>query len=76
MTAKESRKIADDVNVKKHQTQKKDVYDLIKSTRANGGYQCQWYVTLMSAVRDELISDGYNVETSSHRNEITVTIQW
>ena len=76
MTAKESRKIADDVNVKKHQTQKDDVYALIKSTRLTGGYECQWYETLMNAVRDELISDGYNIETSSHRNEITVTIQW
>lgn len=75
ISAKEARKIADDINGKQTNKELQEIYSLIKNASGNGKYSLNINKCSKSA-EIELISNGYNVKSYSQYNDFVINISW
>lgn len=53
-----------------------EIYENIKEAAEKGDIKAYWYDHISYEVEQELKLKGFNVTSSTHRNEYLVTITW
>ena len=76
MRADEARNLADKVNREHINSQYSKVHKSIDTASKAGKYECYFDEHMKESVSRELIKEGFEFTTNSHRNEIIVTIKW
>ena len=76
MTAKEARKISEDNNLSKIDSQYKTAISQIEKAVQKGEFKAFLYGSITNETAEKLKLEGYNVENIFERNEDTTVITW